>query len=65
MLAEIFLLQLEATLRANSEESAHAAKFVAFDLTVVPGSGKSRTTGLRGCQEDSKIAFAVSPHVGF
>ena len=54
MLAEIFFLQLEATLRANNEESAHAAKFVAFDLTIVPGSMKPRTTAPRGRQESSQ-----------
>ena len=37
MLAEIFFLQLEATLRANNEVSARAPKFVAFDFTIVPG----------------------------
>jgi hypothetical protein len=50
MLAEIFFLQLEATLRANNEETARAPKFVAFDLTIVPGSKKPRTTSLRSRQ---------------
>jgi hypothetical protein len=36
MLAEIFMLQLEATLRANKEDTAFAPKFVPFDRTV-PG----------------------------
>jgi hypothetical protein len=53
MLAEIFFLQLEATLRANNEESARAPKFVAYDLTIVPGSKKPRTTS------------AAQPSVGF
>ena len=50
MLAEIFFLQLEDTLRANNEESARAPKFVAFDLTIVPGSKKPRTTSPRSRQ---------------
>jgi hypothetical protein len=54
MLAEIFFLQLEATLRANNEESAHAPRFVPFDLTTVPGSKKPRTTAPRGRQEGSQ-----------
>ena len=54
MLAEIFFLKLEATLQANNEESAHGPKFVAFDLTIVPGSKKLRTTAARGRQEGSQ-----------
>jgi hypothetical protein len=50
MLAEIFFLQLEATLRANNEESARAPKFVAFDMNIVPASKKPRTTAPRGRQ---------------
>jgi hypothetical protein len=50
VLAEIFFLQLEATLRANNEESARAPKFVAYDLTIVPGSKKPRTTSPRSRQ---------------
>ncbi len=38
MLAEIFMLQLETTLRANNEESTHAPKFVSFDWTIGPGA---------------------------
>ena len=38
MLAEIFILQLETTLRANNEESTHAPKFVPFDWTTGPGA---------------------------
>jgi hypothetical protein len=37
MLAEIFILQLETTLRANNEESTHAPKFVPFDWLQAPG----------------------------
>jgi hypothetical protein len=44
MLAEIFFLQLEATLRANNEQSTHAPKFVPFNWTTVPGFKKPRTT---------------------
>jgi hypothetical protein len=36
MLAEIFILQLETTLRANNEASTHAPKFVPFDWTTGP-----------------------------
>jgi hypothetical protein len=36
MLAEIFILQLETTLRANNKESTHAPKFVPFDWTTGP-----------------------------
>jgi hypothetical protein len=54
MLAEIFFLQLEAMLRANNEESVRVPKFVAFDLTIVPGSKKTRTTATRGRQEGSQ-----------
>jgi hypothetical protein len=54
MLAEIFFLQLEATKRANSEVSTHAAKFVPFDWTTVPGSKKPRTGAPRGRQEGSQ-----------
>jgi hypothetical protein len=54
MLAEIFFLQLEATLRANNEESAHAPKFVAFDLAVVPGSKQPRNTAPHGRHEGSQ-----------
>jgi len=50
MLAEIFFLRLEATLRGNSVLSTHAAKFVPFDWTTVPGSKKPRTTAPRGRQ---------------
>jgi hypothetical protein len=38
MLAEIFILQLETTLRANNEDSTHAAKFVPFDWTAGAGA---------------------------
>lgn len=41
MLAELFFLQLEATMRANSEVSTHVAKFVPFDWTTVPGPHRS------------------------
>jgi hypothetical protein len=61
MLAEIFFLQLEATLRANNEESAHAPKFVPFDLTTVPGSKKPRARPSGGFA----VAWALNPHVGF
>ena len=54
MLAEIFFLQLEATLRTNNEKSPHAPKFVPFDGTTVPGSKKPRTTGPRGRQDGSQ-----------
>jgi hypothetical protein len=54
MLAEISFLQLEATKRANSEVSTHAAKFVPFDWTTVPGSKKPRTGAPRGRQEGSQ-----------
>ena len=37
MLAEIFILQLETTLRANNEDSTHAPKFVPFDWTAGAG----------------------------
>ena len=45
MLAEIFMLQLEATLRAN-EKSAHDPKFVPFDWTAVPGFKRPGTTAV-------------------
>lgn len=48
MLAEIFFLQLEATLRANNEETAHAPKLVPFDLTIAPGSKKAGNIAPRG-----------------
>jgi len=54
MLAEIFFLQLEATLRANNEDCAHASKFIPFDLAIVPGSEKPRTTAPRGRHEGSQ-----------
>jgi hypothetical protein len=38
MLAEIFILQLETTLRANNEESTHAPKFVPVDWTTGAGA---------------------------
>ena len=38
MLAEIFILQLETTLRANNEDSTHAPKFVPFDWTAGAGA---------------------------
>ena len=44
MLAEIFFLKLEATLRANNERSTHAPKFVPFNWTEVPGFKKPRAT---------------------
>ena len=37
MLAEIFFLQLEATLRANKEDSTFAPKFLPFDWAKWPG----------------------------
>ena len=54
MLAEIFFLQLEATLRANNEGSAHAPKFVPFDLAIMLGSKKPRTAAPRGRHEGSQ-----------
>ena len=39
MLAEIFILQLETTLRANNEASTRAPKFVPFDWTT-PAPGR-------------------------
>ena len=33
MLAELFILQLEATLRGNKEDSTFVPKFVPFDWT--------------------------------
>ena len=44
MLAEIFFLQLEVTLRANKEDSTFAPKFVPFDWTTVPGFKRPSTT---------------------
>ena len=44
MLAEIFFLKLEATLRANNERSTHAPKFVPFNWAEVPGFKKPRAT---------------------
>jgi hypothetical protein len=44
MLAEIFFLQLEATLRANKEQSTHAPKFVPFNWTTVPSFKSIRAT---------------------
>lgn len=44
MLAEIFFLQLEATRRADNEESKYVRKFVPFDWTIVPGFRWTRTT---------------------
>jgi hypothetical protein len=38
MLAEIFILQLETTLRANNEKFTHAPKFVPFAWTTGPGA---------------------------
>ena len=38
MLAEIFILQLETSLRANNKDSTHAPKFVPFDWTPGPGA---------------------------
>lgn len=35
MLAEIYLLQVEATLRANRNETEHETKFVPFDPTAL------------------------------
>ena len=43
MLAEIFMLQLEATLRAN-EKSTHDPRFVPFDWTTVSGFKRPDTT---------------------
>jgi hypothetical protein len=43
MLAEMFMLQLEATLRAN-EKSTHDPRFVPFDWTTVPGFKRPGTT---------------------
>jgi hypothetical protein len=42
MLAEIFILQLETTLRANNEEFTHAPKFVPFDWTKPRGDVRFR-----------------------
>jgi hypothetical protein len=36
MLAEIFILQLEATLRANKEDSTFTPKFAPFDWSRLP-----------------------------
>jgi hypothetical protein len=36
MLAEIFILRLEAASRSNKEELTHASKFVPFDRSTVP-----------------------------
>jgi hypothetical protein len=44
MLAEIFMLQLEATLRANTQKSTHDPRFVPFDWTRVPGFKRPDTT---------------------
>jgi hypothetical protein len=41
MLAEIYILRLEATVRANAEESTFAPKFVPLDRTTVPDFKKS------------------------
>jgi hypothetical protein len=46
MLAEIFMLQLEATLRANNEKSTHDPRFVPFDRTTVPGFKRPGTTAV-------------------
>jgi hypothetical protein len=53
MLAEIFFLQLEATLRANKEDSTFAPKFVPIDWTTVPSFKRPRTTapGVRSVTE--------------
>ena len=53
MLAEIFMLQLEATLRANNEKSTHDPKFVPFDRTTVRGFKRPSTTvpGIRSMTE--------------
>jgi hypothetical protein len=48
MLAEIFFLQLEATQRADNEESKYVRKFVPFDWTTVPGFRWISTTAQGG-----------------
>jgi hypothetical protein len=48
MLAEIFFLQMEATLRASDNESTYAPKFVPFDQTALSNFKKSRTPARRG-----------------
>jgi hypothetical protein len=48
MLAELFILRLEATLRANNEKSTHDPRFVPFDWTAVPGFKRPRATAPLG-----------------
>jgi hypothetical protein len=48
MLAEIYFLQLEATARANSEQSTFAPKFVPLDWSRLPGFKAPGTTAPRG-----------------
>jgi hypothetical protein len=48
MLAEIFMLQLEATLRTNKEDTTFAPKFVPFDRTTVPGIKRPGTSAPLG-----------------
>jgi hypothetical protein len=53
MLAEIFILQLEATLRVNKEDTTFRPQFVPFDRTTVPSFERPRTTvpGVRSIAE--------------
>ena len=53
MLAEIYMLRLEATVRANKEDSTFAPKFVPFDRTTVPSFERPRTVvpGVRSIAE--------------
>jgi hypothetical protein len=48
MLAEIFMLQLEATLRGNKVDTTFAPKFVPFDRTTVPGIKRPSTAAPLG-----------------
>jgi hypothetical protein len=48
MLAEIYILRMEAAVRANNQESTFAPKFVPFDSTRLPGFEASGTTVPRG-----------------
>jgi len=48
MLAEIFMLQLEATLRGNKVDTTFAQKFVPFDRGTVPGIKRPSTAAPLG-----------------
>jgi hypothetical protein len=63
MLAEIFMLQLEATRRANNEKSTHDPRFVPFDWTTVPGFKRPGTTAPLSRSITEKILAQARPWV--